>query len=377
MTPWGAAINFDGADSGTVREFFIHNALYWLEEYHFDGLRLDAIHAVHDASEPHIVSELARRGARGGRAALARSISRSRTSTTPRAFSAPPALAEHLRCAVERRRAPLPARAADRRDPAVTTPTTRDDPHALLCRALAEGLRLPGRAVALRRRGRAASAARTCRRAPSSISCRTTTRSAIAPAASASTALVRDAAALRAASAVLLLAPAPPLLFMGEEWAAAEPFPWFCDFEPQLAARGARRPRARVSRAAPTRALRRPTLAAQLDWRRRRDEPAGTRAASLPAAARDPPPRHRAAHSAARRRPRCASPAARRWQSLERATRAGAAPARQSQRRARAAAGASRRARDLRHPSGRTRHAGARASSRRGASCGCWSSVRP
>src|SRR3984893_9882433 len=46
VTPWGPAINFDGPDSAAVREFFIHNALYWLEEYHFDGLRLDAIHAI-------------------------------------------------------------------------------------------------------------------------------------------------------------------------------------------------------------------------------------------------------------------------------------------------------------------------------------------
>ena len=59
-TPWGEAINFDGPDSRTVRDFFIHNALYWLEEYHFDGLRFDAIHAIADDSEPHILTELAR-----------------------------------------------------------------------------------------------------------------------------------------------------------------------------------------------------------------------------------------------------------------------------------------------------------------------------
>jgi len=74
-----------------VREFFIHNALYWLEEYHFDGLRLDAIHAIHDASEPHIVNEIARARA-PVRVAPARSTSPSRTSTTPCAFSAPRAL---------------------------------------------------------------------------------------------------------------------------------------------------------------------------------------------------------------------------------------------------------------------------------------------
>ena len=58
-TPWGAAINFDGADSATVREFFIHNALYWIEEFHVDGLRLDAIHAIRDDSSPDIVEALA------------------------------------------------------------------------------------------------------------------------------------------------------------------------------------------------------------------------------------------------------------------------------------------------------------------------------
>ncbi len=58
-TPWGAAIDFEGEQSRTVRDFFIHNALYWLEEYHFDGLRLDAVHAIHDSSKPDILTELA------------------------------------------------------------------------------------------------------------------------------------------------------------------------------------------------------------------------------------------------------------------------------------------------------------------------------
>src|SRR5262249_14551529 len=58
-TPWGDGINFDGPDSRPVRDFFIHNALYWLKEYHFDGLRLDAVHAIVDDSQPDILSELA------------------------------------------------------------------------------------------------------------------------------------------------------------------------------------------------------------------------------------------------------------------------------------------------------------------------------
>ena len=58
-TPWGAAINFDSENSRTVRDFFVHNVLYWLEEFHLDGLRLDAIHAICDDSSPDIIEELA------------------------------------------------------------------------------------------------------------------------------------------------------------------------------------------------------------------------------------------------------------------------------------------------------------------------------
>ncbi len=58
-TPWGDAINYDGPGSRTVRDFFIHNALYWLEEFHLDGLRLDAVHSIFDDSSPHILKEIA------------------------------------------------------------------------------------------------------------------------------------------------------------------------------------------------------------------------------------------------------------------------------------------------------------------------------
>ena len=58
-TPWGAAIRLDGSEE--VRAFFIHNALYWLEEYHFDGLRLDAVHAIDDPSARPFLQELAER----------------------------------------------------------------------------------------------------------------------------------------------------------------------------------------------------------------------------------------------------------------------------------------------------------------------------
>jgi 1,4-alpha-glucan branching enzyme len=76
---------------------------------------------------------------------------------------------------------------------------------------------------------------------------------------------VHDAAALRAAITVVLLAPQPPLLFMGEEWAASEPFPWFCDFEPQLAAQ-VRTQRARELPGSPDPGAVTTWAAARLDW---------------------------------------------------------------------------------------------------------------
>jgi maltooligosyltrehalose trehalohydrolase len=57
-TPWGQALNFDGPDSGEVRRFFCDNALMWLRDYHVDGLRLDAVHAIPDESAIHILEQL-------------------------------------------------------------------------------------------------------------------------------------------------------------------------------------------------------------------------------------------------------------------------------------------------------------------------------
>ena len=57
-TPWGTAVNFDGPESHHVRQFFINNALRWLREYHLDGLRLDAVHAIFDRSALHFLEQL-------------------------------------------------------------------------------------------------------------------------------------------------------------------------------------------------------------------------------------------------------------------------------------------------------------------------------
>lgn len=66
-TEWGEPFNFDGPDSGPVREFFVANAGYWIDEYHIDGLRLDATQAIYDDSKDHVLSAIGREVRKAGR----------------------------------------------------------------------------------------------------------------------------------------------------------------------------------------------------------------------------------------------------------------------------------------------------------------------
>jgi maltooligosyltrehalose trehalohydrolase len=72
VTEWGDALNFDGEEAGPVREFFTCNAAYWTEEFHFDGLRLDATQQIFDTSSPHILADISSRvrEAAGGRSTV-------------------------------------------------------------------------------------------------------------------------------------------------------------------------------------------------------------------------------------------------------------------------------------------------------------------
>ncbi len=69
---WGSALNFDGPNAIGMRDFVIANAAYWIDEYHFDGLRLDATQSIHDASDDHVVAALTRaaRAAANGRSII-------------------------------------------------------------------------------------------------------------------------------------------------------------------------------------------------------------------------------------------------------------------------------------------------------------------
>jgi maltooligosyltrehalose trehalohydrolase len=64
---WGDALNFDGPLAGPVREYFEWNAFYWIDEFHIDGLRLDAVQAIHDRSSDHIVSRVVRKAREAAR----------------------------------------------------------------------------------------------------------------------------------------------------------------------------------------------------------------------------------------------------------------------------------------------------------------------
>ncbi len=79
---WGGAINFDGDNAAPSREFFIENAGYWIDEFHFDGLRLDATQQMFDASEDHILAAIGRRVRAAGKGRGTYIVSENETQET-------------------------------------------------------------------------------------------------------------------------------------------------------------------------------------------------------------------------------------------------------------------------------------------------------
>ncbi|HEY4439701.1 MAG TPA: malto-oligosyltrehalose trehalohydrolase, partial [Candidatus Elarobacter sp.] len=226
-TPWGAAVNVDGDGSETVRRFFTENARYWLHEYRFDGLRLDAVHEIRDDSPEPFLAQLAE-GAHavvepGRRVALV--------------------VENDANDAALLRR--YDAQWNDDVHHALHVLLTGEhdgyygdyagEPIRHLGRALAEGFSYQGEPSAHRGgapRGTASSGLDADRfvdflQNHDQIGNRAFGEriTALAP-----------ERAVRAATAVLLLAPALPLLFMGEEWGASTPFLFFSDFGGELGA---------------------------------------------------------------------------------------------------------------------------------------------
>jgi malto-oligosyltrehalose trehalohydrolase len=234
-TPWGAAINFDGAQSRTVRDFFVHNALYWIEEFHLDGLRLDAVHAIADRSRPDIVEEIA--------AAVRSGPGRERHV--------------HLVLENDRNEARYLGRGEEAQAMVATAQWNDDFHHPLhvlvtgerdgyyadyadrplwwLGKALAEGFGYQGESSAYRKgsaRGEA-----SAHLPPGAFVNYLQTHDQVGNRALGERlAVIANRRVLRLATSCLLLAPGVPLVFMGEEFAASSPFQFFCDFAPHLAA---------------------------------------------------------------------------------------------------------------------------------------------
>ena len=234
QTPWGKALNFDGPGSREVRDFFIHNALYWLTEYHFDGLRLDAVNTIVDDSSPDILTELAE--AVRGKIGAQRQI--------------------HLVLENDDNRARYLKRGSGSCPVCYDAQWNDDIHHALhvtitgehdgyyvdysdcpvqhLERCLQEGFGYQGQPSAFRggrRRGELSGEL-----PPSAFVSFLQNHDQVGNRAFGERITqLATPQAVKAAMAILLLSPSPPLLFMGEEFGAESPFLFFCDFEPGLA----------------------------------------------------------------------------------------------------------------------------------------------
>jgi maltooligosyltrehalose trehalohydrolase len=232
-TPWGEAINFDGPDSRVVRDFFIHNALYWLTEFHFDGLRLDAVHAIIDESNPDILTELAQRVQTeiGGERQVHLVLENDDNA------------ARYLRPARDGHRL-YRAQWNDDIHHATHVAITgesdgyyaeyADDPVRRLAHCLAEGFDYQGQKSSFRGGACRGEASRDLPLS-SFVSFLQNHDQVGNRALGERMVELSQEQAIRAAMSILLLAPAPPLLFMGEEFGATTPFLFFCDFGPELA----------------------------------------------------------------------------------------------------------------------------------------------
>jgi maltooligosyltrehalose trehalohydrolase len=233
QTPWGAAINFDGEMSKTVRDFFVHNALFWIEEYRFDGLRLDAVHAIGDDSDPDIVCEIADALKQGpGKSPQIHVILENNANQ-----------ARYL----ERDSGGQPSCATAQWDDdlhhALHVLITHETdgyyadyaaaPLHCLGRSLAEGFAYQGEYSAFRRKVRG----EPSRQLPPAAFVGFMQNHDMVGNRALGERIHRiaDERLLIAAYVCLLLTPTVPMLFMGEEFAASTPFLYFCDFGKELA----------------------------------------------------------------------------------------------------------------------------------------------
>jgi 1,4-alpha-glucan branching enzyme/maltooligosyltrehalose trehalohydrolase len=203
-----------------VREFFLHNARYWLEEYRFDGLRFDAVHAIIDDSPRHILDEICASVPAGKHLVLENDANQARF-IGPGHYSAQWNDDAHHACHV------LATGETDGYYVAYA-----DAPARHLARCLAEGFAYQGEVSPFTGKPRGE---RSAHLAPACFVDFLQNHDQIGNRALGEriTRLSHERA-LKALTAIQLLAPSPPLLFMGEEWGCQQPFLFFCDFDGEL-----------------------------------------------------------------------------------------------------------------------------------------------
>jgi len=216
-TPWGAAIDFS---QPTVRQYFVHNVLYWLEEYRFDGLRFDAVHAIIDESPKHILNEICASVPVGKHLVLENDANQARF-IGPGRYTAQWNDDSHHGYHV------LATGEEDGYYIAYA-----DAPARHLARCLAEGFAYQGEQSPFSKEPRGEPSAHL----PAScfVDFIQNHDQVGNRAFGERIAQLSDERRLKALSAIHLLAPSPPLLFMGEEWGCQQPFLFFCDFEGEL-----------------------------------------------------------------------------------------------------------------------------------------------
>src|SRR6185503_4004920 len=216
-TPWGAAINFE---QQVVRQYFIHNALYWLEEFNLDGLRFDAVHAIIDESSRHILDEIRDSVPRSKHLVLENDANQARF-LGPGKYNAQWNDDSHHGYHV------LATGESDGYYIAYA-----DAPARHLARCLAEGFAYQGEVSPFSHEARGEKSSHL----PSSCFVDfLQNHDQVGNRALGERLLVlSDEKKLKALSAIQLLAPSPPLIFMGEEWGCRQPFLFFCDFDGEL-----------------------------------------------------------------------------------------------------------------------------------------------
>lgn len=229
QTPWGDGINFDDAQSEMVRAFLIENALFWIGEFHVDGLRLDAVHAIRDDSEPHFLHELAAR--------VRERFADRHIHLIVENEENDPLLLERGQPSTDT----FDAQWNDDVHHALHVATTGEtfgyyadyrDAGAALAKALAEGFVYQGDVMPYRgeRRGRP-----SAHLPPSALVSFLHNHDQIGNRAQGDRVMAAlPEQALAFAVSLMLLSPQIPMLFMGEEWCSKKPFPYFCDFDEEL-----------------------------------------------------------------------------------------------------------------------------------------------